>query len=217
MNFGVDKICPAILAIDLHRGHLDPSVATMPATAAVAARVVDANRTLFDWSRGQGIPVIHLVTRYRDAEEIRINAFWRTRAEDPNNPRKHVMSHNLIGMPGCEVMPGLLDTQRDWVVDTKKRYNCFVATDLELLLRSHGINTLIITGVNTNSCVLATVTAACSMDYAVIVPSDCVDTIDNPALHDAALLCIRTAFGFVMSSHDVMALPELQSEQLSAT
>ena len=208
MNFGVDKVRAAIVGIDLHRGHLDMEVATMPAPPEAAARVVAANRKLFDWARAQDIPVIHLVTRYRDAEEIRINAFWRTRAEDPNATRKNVMRHNLMGMPGCEVMPGLRE-DRDWVVDTKKRYNCFVATDLELLLRSHGINTLIITGVNTNSCVLSTVTAACSMDYAVIVPSDCVDTMDRPELHDAALLCIRTAFGSVMSSAEVMALPEL--------
>ena len=81
------------------------------------------------------------------------------------------------------------------------------------LLKSHGINTLIITGVNTNSCVLSTVTAACSLDYAVIVPEDCVDTMDAPALHDAALLCIRTAFGFVMPSEAVMALPELKQSE----
>lgn len=212
MNFGVDKVRAAVVAIDLHRGHLDMRVATMPAAPDVAARVVEANRQLFDWCRTHGVPIIHLVTRYRDAEEIRLNAFWRTRSEDPNNPRKNVMSHNIIGMPGCEVMPGLLDEGRDWVVDTKKRYNCFVATDLELLLRSHRINTLIITGVNTNSCVLSTVTAACSMDYAVIVPSDCVDTMDSPALHEAALLCIRTAFGFVMTSQEVMAHPELYAD-----
>lgn len=209
MNFGVDKVRAAVVGIDLHRGHLDMAVATMPATPEVADRVVAANRRLFDWARSQGLPVIHCITQYRDADEIRLNAFWRTRAEDPNNPRKNVMRHNLIGMPGGEVMPGLQQPQ-DWVVDTKKRYNCFVATDLDLLLRAHGINTLIITGVNTNSCILSTVTAACSMDYAVIVPSDCVDTMDAPALHDAALLCIRTAFGFVMPSADVMALPELQ-------
>jgi biuret amidohydrolase len=211
MDFGVDKVKAAVVAIDLHRGHLDMQVATMPAAPEVAARVLEANRQLFDWSRQRGIPIIHLVTRYRDAEEIRINAFWRTRAQDPNNPRKNVLGHNLIGMPGTQIMPGLLDEKRDWVVDTKKRYNCFVATDLELLLRSHGINTLIITGVNTNSCVLSTVTAACSMDYAVVVPSDCVDTMDKPELHNAALLCISTAFGFVMTSREMMALPELQT------
>ena len=129
-------------------------------------------------------------------------------AEETDNPRKNVLRHNIIGMPGGEIMPGLHDTARDWVVNTKKRYNCFVATDLDLLLRSHGINTLIVTGVNTNSCVLSTVTAACSMDYAVVVASDCVDTMDKPELHDAALLCIRTAFGFVMTSREIMTLPD---------
>jgi len=208
MNLGVDKVRAAIVAIDLHRGHLDMTVATMPATPEVATRVVQANRHLMDWARGAGIPVVHLVTQYRDAEEIRVNPFWRTRAEDPDNPRKNVLRHNIIGMPGGEIMPGLHDTARDWVVNTKKRYNCFVATDLDLLLRSHDINTLIVTGVNTNSCVLSTVTAACSMDYAVVVASDCVDTMDKHELHDAALLCIRTAFGFVMTSREIMDLPD---------
>lgn len=210
MNLGVDTVRAAVVGIDLHRGHLDMSVATMPSSPEVATRVVAANRQLFDWARSQGLPVIHCITQYRDADEIRLNAFWRTRAEDPRNPRKNVMAHNIIGMPGGEVMPGLREAH-DWVVDTKKRYNCFVATDLELLLKAHGINTLIVTGVNTNSCILSTVTAACSMDYAVIVPSDCVDTMDRPELHDAALLCIQTAFGFVMSSQEVMALPELRA------
>ena len=208
MNLGVDHVRAAIVAIDLHRGHLDMAVATMPAAPEVAARVVQANRQLMDWARGAGIPVVHLVTQYRDAEEIRVNPFWRTRSEDPDNPRKNVLRHNIIGMPGGEIMPGLHDTARDWVVNTKKRYNCFVATDLDLLLRSHGINTLIVTGVNTTSCVLSTVTAACSMDYAVVVASDCVDTMDKPELHDAALLCIRTAFGFVMTSREIMTLPD---------
>jgi biuret amidohydrolase len=106
-------------------------------------------------------------------------------------------------------MPGLLDEARDWLVDTKKRFNCFAATDLDLLLRSHGLNTLIITGVNTNGCVLSTFAAASSLDHAVVVASDCVDRMDAPALHDAALTCIRTAFGIAMNSEERMALSKL--------
>jgi nicotinamidase-related amidase len=205
MNFGVDTLRPAVVAIDLHRGHLDPAVATMPLDPSSSARVVEANRQLFAACRTVGIPIVHLVTRYRDAEEIRSNPFWRTRAEDPNNPRRNVLRHNLMGLPGCNVMPGLQDP-RDWVVDTKKRYDCFVGTDLDFMLRAHGVNTLVVTGVNTNSCVLSTVTAACSRDYAVIVPHDCVDTMDGPALHEAALACIRTAFGTVVTSHEVVPM-----------
>ena len=206
-HFGVDALRAAVVGIDLHRGHLDLTVATMPVkTQAQADRVVAANAKLFRWCRGKGIPVVHLVTTYRDAEEIRVNPFWRTRAEDPNATRKNVLRHNIAGMPGCTVMPGLQEPQ-DWVVNTKKRYDCFVGSDLDFTLRAHGINTLIVTGVNTNSCVLSTVAAACSRDYAVIVPSDCVDTMDDPSLHDQALACIRTAFGFVMTSDDLMAHP----------
>ncbi|MEI6301641.1 MAG: cysteine hydrolase [Betaproteobacteria bacterium] len=208
LNLGVDKIKAAVVAIDLHRGHLDLAVATMPVpTEAQARRVIAANKRLFDWCRAKAIPIVHLVTTYRDAEEIRVNPFWRTRAENPNNPRKNVLKHNIAGMPGCTIIPELHDAKRDWVVDTKKRYDCFVGTDLDFVLRSHGINTLIVTGVNTNSCVLSTVLAACSKDYAVIIAEDCVDTMDAPELHAAALLCMRTAFGFVMSTDEIMAAP----------
>ena len=209
MNLGVDHPKAAVVAIDLHRGHLDPAVATMPMSPDGAARVIAANARLFGWCRGAGIPVIHLVTGYRDAAEINANPFWRTRAEDPAATRKNVLRHNLLGGPGCTTMPQLLDPQ-DWVIATKKRYDCFLGTDLEMLLRTHGINTLLVTGVNTNSCVLATVTAANVRDYAVIVVEDCVDTMDGPALQDAGLLCIRTAFGFVMGTDEVIALPALQ-------
>jgi biuret amidohydrolase len=206
VNLGIDHPKAAVVAIDLHRGHLDPSVATMPLAAERAAKVIAANRRLFEWCRPAGVPIVHLVTTYRDVPEIRSNPFWRTRAEDPNATRRNVLNHNLAGMPGCTIIPDLYEPGSDWVVDTKKRYDCFVGTDLDFVLRNHGINTLLVTGVNTNSCVLATVAAACSKDYAAIVVEDCVDTMDGPALHEAALLCIRTAFGFVMSSEAVRAL-----------
>jgi nicotinamidase-related amidase len=204
MNLGVDRPKAAVVAIDLHRGHLDMSVATMPTTPEVAERVIAANARLFAWCRGAGIPVVHLLTQYRDAEEIGANPFWRTRAEDPAATRKNVLRHNIMGMPGCTVMPALRQPS-DWVVDTKKRYDCFVGTDLDFTLRAHGVNTLLITGVNTNSCVLATTVAANVRDYAVIVVSDCVDTMDGSALHEAGLSCIRTAFGWVMDTDAVIA------------
>lgn len=207
MNLGVDVPRAAVVAIDLHRGHLDPAVATMPLEAERAKRVVQANGRLFAACREAGIPIVHLLTQYRDVEEIRSNPFWRTRAEDPRATRKNVLKHNLRGMAGVTIMPELLDASRDWVVDTKKRYDCFVGTDLDFVLTRHGINTVVVTGVNTNSCVLSTVAAACSKDYAVIVAQDCVDTMDGPALHEAALLCIRTAFGSVLDTGQLVAAP----------
>jgi nicotinamidase-related amidase len=214
-GIGVDRPKAAVVAIDLHRGHLDMAVATMPTLPEVAAKVIATNKRLFDWCRGVGIPVIHQLTSYRDAEEIRANPFWRTRAEDPAATRKNVLRHNIMGGPGCTVMPQLLDP-RDFVVNTKKRYDCFLGTDLDFLLRSRGINTLLITGVNTNSCVLATTTAANVRDYAVIVVEDCVDSMDGPELHAAGLACVKTAFGFVMNTDAIMALDGLVPRQKSS-
>ena len=70
MNLGVDYPRAAVVAIDLHRGHLDMAVATMPTTPEVATRIIAANKRLFDWCRSVGIPVIHQVTSYRDADGI---------------------------------------------------------------------------------------------------------------------------------------------------
>jgi nicotinamidase-related amidase len=201
---GIKTPRPGIVAIDLHRGHLDMAVATMPLAADAAARVVAANETFFNKARAAGIPVFHCVATYRDADEIRLNPAWRHRGEDPNNPRKHVLSHNIKGMPGCEVMPTLLD-RRDFIIDAKKRYDCFTATDLDLSLRAHGVDTVLITGVNTSSCVIATATAACCRDFAVVVITDCVDTMDGPEMHDAALKIIGRAFGQVMTGDEALA------------
>ena len=206
IDLGVDVIRPAVVAIDCHRGHLDPDVATMPAPADIAARLVEANRNFFDQCRAVGVPIAHIVTSYRSVAEIRSNPFWRTRADDPNANRKNVERHNLEGSIGCEIIPGLYDRERDWVVDTKKRYDCFVATDLEFLLRKHGVNTVFLTGINTNSCVLCTASAANVRDFATVVIEDCVDTMDGAELHDAALACIRAAIGWVMPSEQALAL-----------
>lgn len=204
MDIGVDAVRPAVVAIDCHRGHLDPAVATMPVAAEIATRLIEASGRLFERCRERGVPVIHLVTSYRDVSEIRANPFWRARADDPNATRRNVERHNLEGSVGCEIIASLYDEARDWVVDTKKRYDCFIGTDLDFLLRTHGVNTLLITGVNTNSCVLCTVAAANVRDYVPIVVEDCVGTMDGPELHTAALLCIQTALGWVMTSDQVI-------------
>ena len=86
------------------------------------------------------------------------------------------------------------------MADTKKCYDCFVGTDLDFVLKSHGANTLLITGINTNSCVLCTVAAANVRDYAPIVIEDCIDSMDGDDLHHPALACIH-----VMSGDDALA------------
>ena len=205
IDLGVDEVRAAAVAIDCRRGHLDPKVATMPAPENVLALLVSNNRAFRARCRNANIPVIHLVTTYRAFTEIRSNPRWRSLANNPASIRKTAERHNLDGSLGCEIVLGLCDPTRDTIIETKKRYDCFIATDLDFVLRARRINTLMITGINTNSCVLCTVAAANVRDYVPIVIEDCVDTMDGDDLRHAALACIRTALGWVMSADDALA------------
>ena len=98
-DIGVDEMKAAVVAIDCHRGHLDPEVATMPAPPEVARRLIEANRRFLGQCRERGVPIVHLVTSYRDVAEIRANPFWRTRADDPHATRKNVERHNILTPP----------------------------------------------------------------------------------------------------------------------
>lgn len=194
---------PAIVTIDLHRGHLDPAVATMPLGAEASRRVVRRNRSLLAAARRSGLPVVHMLTRYRSAAEATANPFWASRA-GTSDSRGSVMTHQVEPSDGIELMPGILDSSYDTIIDTKKRYDCFLGTDLGFVLDVAGVDTLLLTGVNTNSCVLTTAVVASTRDYSVVVVSDCIDSMDGPELHDAALRCIERAFGWVMTGTEAL-------------
>ncbi len=55
----------AVVAVDLHRGHMDPTVATMPKPAERARRVVESAARLMHLARAAGIPVIHVILENR--------------------------------------------------------------------------------------------------------------------------------------------------------
>ncbi|PZG18369.1 cysteine hydrolase family protein [Nonomuraea aridisoli] len=196
----IERGTTAVVTIDLHRGHLDPEVATMPLPADTAERVTKANARLLAEVRSRGVPVVHVVTSYRSVAEIATNPWWAAVA-GTDATRANVLRHQV---PALGLMPEVYDPDHDLVVDTKKRYDCFAATDLDHALRALGARTLLLTGVNTNSCVLATTVAANTRDYAPVVVEECVDTMD-PALHDAALRVIRQAFGWVATTEEVLA------------
>ena len=94
--------------------------------------------------------------------------------------------------------------QPDEVIVTKHRYGAFESTDLDLVLRSQGIRTVIMTGVATNVCVETTARQAFLRDYYVVFSSDCTATYRQPE-HDATLRNIDQFFGEVVTSEQIMA------------
>jgi ureidoacrylate peracid hydrolase len=77
---------------------------------------------------------------------------------------------------------------------TKHRYDAFIGTDLEVVLRAASIRTVVVCGVTTNFCVESTARHAFCLDYYTVVPTDAVAHWD-PAAHEAALKNIEYGFG----------------------
>ncbi|MFH1775353.1 MAG: isochorismatase family cysteine hydrolase [Chloroflexota bacterium] len=91
----------------------------------------------------------------------------------------------------------------DYIV-TKHRYSAFIDTDLDLILRSRGVKTVIMTGVATNVCVESTARDASMKDYFVVFVRNCAASF-NLRDHNATLRTMDTLFGTVVSYQEVVA------------
>jgi nicotinamidase-related amidase len=81
----------------------------------------------------------------------------------------------VLGTPGAEVAPALRPEAGDLVV-VKRRVSAFAGSDLEIVLRAKGIETLILSGIATSGVVLSTLRQAADADYGAIVVADaCAD------------------------------------------
>lgn len=200
----LDPARTVIVAIDMHRGHLDPAVATLPLPPERCGPVVKRAAALFAGCRARGLPVLHVVTEYRDPAEIATNPFWKAAHDDPTKARRGILRHNLAGSPGTEIMPELF-AAHDLVVRGKRRYNSFFATDLDFTLRRClGADTVILAGINTTTCVLCAAFEATNLDYRVIVASDAVDSMDGEEMHRFALRLIAAALGWPMTNDEIL-------------
>ncbi len=208
----IDRGKTAIVAVDMHRGHLDPSVATMPAAPEDCDRVISAAKSLLNFARSRNIPVIHVILIHRNipgfgSEGMKVG-FWRAiqeflAEEDRLSPgrKSTTASHNLEGSPGTQIIPDLY-APTDYVISNKKRLDCFYGTDLEILLRTVGIETIALMGINTNTCVLNTAFSAFNRDFQVIVISDCVASMYGEDLHILGLENVKRCLGYVLTGQE---------------
>lgn len=209
----LDPAKTAVLTVDMHRGHLDMDVATMPATAEDAERVIANARAVLDVARVRGVPVIHVVLVYRRlpgiGSEGMVSPFWRAMhaaqgAEDRLTPgrKSTVREHNIEGSRGTEIIPELYRAG-DYVIDNKKRLDCFYGTDLRFLLDSLGVKNVVLMGINTNTCVLNTSFTAFNFDYRVVVLSDCVASMYGDDLHVLGLQNVARCLGWVITNEQL--------------
>ncbi len=215
----------AIVAIDMHRGHLDMDVATMPTTPDDAKRVIGNAGKALDFARESAIPVIHVVLIYRKLKNLgsegMVSPFWKAlhAAQHENDRltpgrRSTVKEHNVEGSPGTQVIPELW-RDGDYLINNKKRLDCFYGTDLGNLLKTLRISSVVLMGINTNTCVLNTAFTAFNLDYRVVVLSDCVASMYGDDLHVLGLQNVARCLGWVVTNEQFFAkVKERRSHEL---
>jgi nicotinamidase-related amidase len=128
--------------------------------------------------------------------QLRFNLLINERCRGQSEP----LRYTIDGTSGAEGIEALAPAPGEVLVK-KHRSSAFWGTDLNMLLRSNGIKTIIITGCTTEGCIESTARDGQFNDYYVVIAEDCVGS-DNAALHEASLLLMRHRFD-VVSGHDV--------------
>ncbi len=101
------------------------------------------------------------------------------------------------GSEGQKLIPELTIKNGDLVVK-KYRSSAFWGTNLDLLLKSNGIQSVVVAGCTTEGCVESTARDAMFNDYYVVIASDCVAS-DDRAQHEASMVLMRNRFDLANS------------------
>jgi nicotinamidase-related amidase len=97
--------------------------------------------------------------------------------------------YSLQGTEGAEMIDELKPEPTD-VVLPKRRFSAFFKTDLNHRLRDLGIDTIVVTGLTTEVCVLMTALDGFCHDFYVILLEDCTAS-RTPEVHQACLSSYR--------------------------
>jgi ureidoacrylate peracid hydrolase len=105
----------------------------------------------------------------------------------------------VYGTWGAEIIEELKPHQEDIVI-RKQRYDGFVGTNLDIILRTLGIKYLIFIGTATNICVESTLRRSFFLDYFPILVSDAVSQKGPRLVQEATILNVQSSFGWVTDS-----------------
>lgn len=146
---------PALLIVDM----LKDTFEGHPETELVQAarNFLPRLNEWLDWFHEQKLPVVFACDSFLADDFI-----FQGRMEP----------HSLRGTRGAEVIEGLHRSTSDIVLE-KRRFSAFFKTDLDQTLRTGKVDTVVIAGIATHVCVLATALDAVSNDFSAFILEDC--------------------------------------------
>lgn len=185
----VDPVTSALIVMDFQTAAVEMVPAEKDGLLARTAKLVAG-------ARKTGMRVIYVVVSFR--------------AGYPElSPRNQVFApirgsgRFVEGSAGMEVHPAVAPAPGE-VVITKHRASAFFGTDLDVILRANGIETLLLAGILTSGVVLSTVRHAADADYRLVVVEDCCADRDAE-VHRVLMEKVFARWTTVVKSEDVFA------------
>ena len=161
-------------------------------------KLATAVNELVDAAREENIPIIWVRQEYK-----------ADLSDAPLYNRKNNKPITIVETEGCQLLPELHCEESDHEI-VKKRYSAFFNTELDDLLGRLNVNTVIITGINTMTCVRTTSIDAYQRDYEVILALDGVDAYDVEQ-HENSIKYLQYAVARGMHNEELMEFMRSQS------
>jgi biuret amidohydrolase len=201
----IDPARTAMIVVDMQNDFVANGA---PLQSKQANALVDELAQVLDFCREHGIRVIYTAHVHReDGSDMGLY--------DDLYPPIEQRAALVAESTGVEIFPALAPKPGEHVIH-KHRYSGFFATDLDLILREWGIDSVVISGTTTENCCHATARDAMFHNYRVAFLSDATGTFDYPDVgygamsaddvHRATLSILAFSTAHVMTSEEFRSL-----------
>jgi nicotinamidase-related amidase len=203
----IDLDRTALVIIDMQRDFLEPGGfgAALGNDVTRLRSAIAPCGAVLDTARARGLLVIHTREGHRpdlsDAPRLKVERGDPALRIGAPGPMGRIL---VRGEPGHDIIAELYPQAGEPVID-KPGKGAFYQTDLDLMLRNRGIETLLVGGVTTEVCVNTTVREANDRGFRCIVLADCCASY-FPEFHAAGLAMIKAQGGIFGSVADSQAL-----------
>lgn len=158
---------------------------------------IEQTRLMLEEARAQGMPVIYSIGKKGiGPRRDRMLRDERLRAKLTDEDRE-ILARRPTG-----IFDELAPVEGDIVLE-KTRWDFFLYTELDAVLKNLGVTRLIVSGINTNCCVETTARTGMQLNYEVAVPSDACSS-DKRELHDNALKSMKVLYIEVAPWRDLL-------------
>jgi ureidoacrylate peracid hydrolase len=201
--YTVDEVDPrrtALIVVDMQ---IDFLAEGAPLEVTAGRVMIPQLKRTIDFCREREIPVIYTAhVHRRDGSDMGL--FKHNAAIAGGNALTE-------GEPGTAIYPEIAPRHHELVIK-KHRFSGFYGTDLELVLRGLGVDTVVICGVTTENCCHGTARDAMFRDFKVIFLSDATGTFDYADVGQGGLSADEvhrsTLVILSLSTADVMTVEE---------